>query len=317
MDKGARFQMSWFAMGTEWQLAIADDRPEAYLRSVAEEVEAEVERVEQLLSFYRDDSDLTVLNTTAALGPARVDPRMFELLLRAQEVWSTTGGAFDPTIGPLLRAWGFVGNSGSMPDVRELDAAREIVGMQHVALNRDDLTVQYYRAGVELEFGAIGKGYAIDRAVELMRDEFEIRSALIHGGASTIYAIGSPPEEPAWHVAVQRPYAAAGDSVISVPLRDRAVSVSAPHGKWFEQDGKRYGHVLDPRTGYPAAGSVLAVVVTESATESDALSTALLVLGEPGIPTIRAFRPNSFVLIGSHEENDELNFVQIGPLTLE
>jgi len=309
----APYQMSWFAMGTEWQLTLADDRPEAYLRSVAEEVEAEVERIEQLLSFYRDDSDLAAMNATASLGPVRVDPRLFEILRRAQELWSATGGAFDPTIGPLLRAWGFVGNSGSMPSAREIESARSIVGMQHVSLDSEVLTVHFERPGVELEFGAIGKGFAIERAVELLRDEFGIKSALFHGGTSTIYALGAPPNASAWTVAVQRPYAPARDAAINMSLCNRAVSVSAPHGKWFQQDGRRYGHVLDPRTGYPAAGSVLAVVATESATESDALSTALLVLGEPGIAPIRALRPDCFALVGSHEENDALHIVQEGP----
>lgn len=306
------FVHSWFAMGTQWQLKIYSDRDAAHLLAVAEEVGGEVERLEQLLSFYRDDSDLVQLNATASLGTVRVDPRLFDILKRARDLWSSTGGAFDPTIGPLLRAWGFVGNSGSMPSAREIESARSIVGMQHVALDEEALEVHYERPGIELEFGAIGKGYAIERAVELLREEFGIESALIHGGTSTIFALGVQPDGSDWKVAVQRPNAAPGETVLNLPLRDRAVSVSAPHGKWFQQDGKRYGHVLDPRTGYPAAGSVLAVVATGSATESDALSTALLVLGEPGIQLIRNLRPDCFALVGSHEEHGVLHIAQDG-----
>ena len=301
-------------MGTEWQLQVYADRPEIHLRSVAEAIIAEVERVEELLSFYRETSDLCELNALAALGPTVADPRLFRLLRQVQVLSEATGGAFDPTIGPLLRCWGFVGNTGSMPTAREIESARAVVGLHHITLDPDAGTVRYDREGVELEFGAIGKGYAIERAVELLRDEYEIDSALIHGGTSTIYAIGAPPGAEAWNVAIQRPYAAAGETVLTLPLRDRAVSVSAPHGKWFEQEGRRYGHILDPRTGYPAAGSVLAVVATDSATESDALSTALLVLGEPGMATVRALRPDAFVLLGSHEESGSLNILQDGPL---
>ena len=156
--------------------------------------------------------------------------------------------------------------------------------------------------------------YAIERAVELLRDEYGVESALLHGGGSTIYGLGAPPGEAAWNIAIQRPYAAAGDTLLTIPLRDRAVSVSAPHGKWFEQQGRRYGHILDPRSGYPAAGSVVAVVATASATESDALSTGLLVLGEAGIATIRAYRPDAIVLVGTHEEAGELKVFQDGPI---
>jgi len=313
MSASEAFQVTWFAMGTEWQLQMHLDRPESYLRSVAEDIIGEVERVEQLLSFYRDSSDVRELNAIAALGPANVDPRLFNLLERVQLLSQATGGAFDPTIGPLLRCWGFVGNTGAMPTAREIEIARAVVGLRHVALDADARTVRFDREGVELEFGAIGKGYAIERAVELLRDEYEIESALIHGGTSTIYGLGSPPGCNTWNVAIQRPYAPPGDSVMMLSLRDRAVSVSAPHGKWFEQDGRRYGHILDPRTGYPAAGSMLAVVATNSAAESDALSTALLVLGEAGISIVRSFRPDAFVLVGTHERDGELSFSKDGP----
>jgi FAD:protein FMN transferase len=307
------FTVTWFAMGTQWQLTIIADRPESHLAAVAEAIVADVEQTEQLLSFYRDTSELSELNVVAAMGPYRADPRLFRLLERAQSLSGATSGAFDPTVGPLLRCWGFVGNTGAMPAAREIESARSVVGMAHVHLDAATQTVWLDRPGVEIEFGAIGKGYAIERAVELLRDEYEIESALIHGGTSTIYALGAPPGGSAWNVAIQRPFADAGESVVTLPLRDRAVSVSAPHGKWFEHDGRRFGHVLDPRTGAPVAGSVLSVVATASATESDALSTALLVLGEPGIATIRALRPDAFVLVGTHEERGGLNLVQDGP----
>lgn len=308
------FSASWFAMGTEWRLQMFADRSEIHLHAVAEAIIAEVERVEQLLSFYRDSSDLRELNALASIEPVRVDPRVYGLLDQVFMLSAATGGAFDPTIGPLLRCWGFIGSTGAMPSVREIEAARGVVGLHHIVLDADARTVRFDREGVELEFGAIGKGYAIERAVALLREEFEIESALLHGGTSTIYGLGAPPNADSWSIGIQRPSAQAGESVMTIPLRDRAVSVSAPHGKWFEQNGKRYGHVLDPRTGYPTAGSMLAVVATDSATESDALSTALLVLGEPGIPTIRGIRPDAFVLVASHEVGGGLHLVQEGPL---
>lgn len=304
-------EINWYAMGTLWELRMYSAQSDVYLRSVGEAVVEEIERLEEMLSFYRDGSDLTDLNARAAKEKVFVDPRFFAFLQEAEALHAATDGAFDPTIGPLLRCWGFVGNTGEMPSAEAIEAARSVVGMQHVHLNPDDFTVQFDREGVALEFGAIGKGYAIERAVDLLR-EYEIENALLHGGTSSVYGLGKPSEEDAWKIAVQRPYSAEVESLLTVSLRDKALSVSAPHGKWFEQDGRRYGHILNPHTGYPAAGSVLAAVVTESATESDALSTALLTLGEAGIPLLRAYRPDAFLLVATHEEGGGLHLITDG-----
>ena len=307
MSDYTEYHNLWFAMGTEWQLQLFSSQPRTDLRAVAEAVVEEVERVEQQLSFYRPTSDLRSLNAGAAIRPTPVDPRLFRLLETTKRISNATEGAFDPTIGPLLRCWGFVGSSGAMPRTDEIERCRSIAGLNHVTLDAQSFLVSFDCVGVELEFGAIGKGYAIDRAVDILRDEQEISSALLHGGGSTFYGLGAPPGANAWHIAIQRPNALHGESAHAVSLRDRAVSVSAPHGKWFEHEGKRYGHVLDPRTGCPAAGSVLAAVATSSATESDALSTALLVLGEPGIDRIREYCPDAFLLLQTHERADVIH----------
>jgi len=132
-----------------------------------------------------------------------------------------------------------------MPTEEAITAALSRVGMQYVRLNRDDFTVRYDREGVMLELGAIGKGYAVDRAVDLLR-EYEIKSALLHGGTSTIYGLGAPPDADAWTVAIQHPSGLTGAYLAQAELHDAALSVSAPHGKWFEQSGKKV---------WPCAGS--------------------------------------------------------------
>ena len=166
MNAGDAFQLSWFAMGTEWQLTLHSDRSEAYLRSVAEAVEQEVESVEQLLSFYRESSDLSELNAAGATGAVPVDPRLFRLLERSHELNAATDGGFDPTIGPLLRSWGFVGSSGSMPSPGELERARAVVGMSHVELDPAANTVRYNRDGVRAS--SLGGG-SVDGAATAAR----------------------------------------------------------------------------------------------------------------------------------------------------
>src|SRR5439155_4204671 len=181
----------------------------------------------------------------------------------------------------------------------EVSQARDNVGMDKVFLDEESYTVKFAQPGMMLDLGAIGKGYAIERAVEILR-EAGVTSALLHGGTSTVYALGHPPDAEHWKVAVENPPPSAGATPFSGPLvllKDEAVSVSAIWGRSFEVEGKLFGHVLDPRTGWPAAGAVLAAVILPSATETDALSTALLTLGADGRERIEKLRPGMRTLL--------------------
>jgi FAD:protein FMN transferase len=230
---------------------------------------------------------------------------VFALLQHAQQLTLETGGAFDISIAPLVRCWGFMGGQGRMPTPEELAAAREKVGMHNVLLDATRRAVRFAREGVMLDLGAIGKGYAVARAADFLRDA-GVTSALIHGGTSTICAIGVPPDAPAWKVAVDSaslPSEAQPLDPIVIALRDESLSISAASGRQFIHDGKRYGHVLDPRTGQPTEGALLAAVALPSATETDALSTALLTLGAAGQAVLAAMRPGtkSLVVSGAKE----------------
>lgn len=297
-------QTSHYAMATEFELLVYGRR-ETYLQSVTEAVFQEISRLEAQLSFYDPNSDISDLNRRAAFAPVTVEPRLFHLLAKAKALSEATGGAFDPTVAPLLRCWGFVGASGSMPTPVAIAEARKVVGMEHVHLDSDAYTVEFDSEGVQLDLGAIGKGYAVECAAELMR-EYEIEAALLHGGTSTVYAVGRPPDAEAWTVAVQRPFdTGSSPHLTRFRLRDETLSVSAPHGKWFASEGRRYGHVIDPRTGYPAGQAMLAALVTASATDSDALSTALLTLGAEGLPLIGRLLPNSRALVAAAAPSDQ------------
>jgi thiamine biosynthesis lipoprotein len=285
-----------YAMGTRFEIALYGERS-GYLKAAGEEALREIERLDRQLSFYREDSDITDLNVRAAYEPVTVDPRLFALLQQAAQLSEQTGGAFDITIAPLLRCWGFVGGSGQMPQDGEVEAALACTGMNHVILDAVNYTVRYDHPGVMLDLGAIGKGYAVDQAVELLREN-GISSALLHGGTSSVYAIGAPPDADAWSIALQRPFAPSdAEPLTTIALRDAALSVSAPHNKWFEAEGRRYGHVIDPRLGRPTSRSLLAAVVTETATEGDALSTALLVRGPDWLPELNRLPAISGTLV--------------------
>lgn len=292
------------AMATRFEIALHGSHP-ATLRAAAEEALDEVERFEALLSIYRPSSPLSQVNAHASHRPVQVEPRVFQFLIRARELSAITGGAFDITAAPLFKAWGFIGGSGSMPPPEVLAAARTCVGWHHVHLDESKRTVEFDRPGVFLDPGAIGKGYALDRATELLR-EAGIECALFHGGTSTVCAIGHPPDDDAWSIALPNSTVPKPDSnPRSIPepanrilrLRDESLSVSAIWGKSFESGGRIFGHVIDPRSGEPVLGSRLAAVITPGATESDAVSTALLVLGQAGIPSLQSALPGSRMFV--------------------
>jgi FAD:protein FMN transferase len=283
-------------MATRFELVLHGDNPVA-LRAAGEEALEEIDRLEAQLSLYRPSSEITHLNARAALEPVRVTPSLFALLQQAQKLHEETRGAFDITVAPLVRCWGFMGGTGRLPKPEEVAEARAKVGMHLVQLRPADFTVRFARAGVMLDLGAIGKGYAIERAAEVLR-EAGVSSALLHGGTSTVYGLGHPPEAQAWTIAIDPPQGRTGilpvttEPLASIALRDEALSVSAVWGRSFEAEGKSFGHVLDPRTGQPASNALLAVVCLPSATETDALSTALLTAGPDGYELIASLRPN-------------------------
>jgi thiamine biosynthesis lipoprotein len=287
-------------MNTRFEVAMWG-RDEVYLNSVGEAVLEEIHRLERQLSLYRDDSDIHELNLYAAHRAVTVEPRLFYLLARAKGIHAATGGAFDITVAPLMRAWGFMGASGHMPDPVEVAAARELIGMHLVELNEEDFTVRFLREGVVLDLGAIGKGYAIEQAAEMLR-EFEVGGALIHGGTSTVQAIGAQPDGSPWPVAIQH-LSEPEQYITVVNLQDSTLSVSAIHGKSFTQDDVRYGHVLDPRTGAPVRNALLSAVVCDSATDGDALSTALLIQGESFLDTLPELREEARGLVVVPDED--------------
>ncbi len=285
-------------MATRFEIVLPGDDA-VRLRAAGEEALAEVERLEARLSLYQPASEIARVNARAALGAVRVSPEVFRLLADARRLHEETRGAFDITVAPLVRCWGFMGGTGRLPAPEDLAAAHACVGGHLVELDTEALTVRFTRPGVMIDLGAIGKGYALGCAVELLR-EAGITSALLHGGTSTVYALGRPPGQEFWEVAVEYPNPEKRPSpplLTRIPLRDEALSVSAVWGRAFEAEGRLLGHVLDPRTGHPVAGAWLSAVVLPDAMATDALSTGMLVLGESAHDLLAAAHPGIRTLL--------------------
>ncbi|HEY3862161.1 MAG TPA: FAD:protein FMN transferase [Verrucomicrobiae bacterium] len=282
------------AMATRFELVLHGEKA-TRARAAGEAALAEVERLEAQLSLYRSGSEIARVNALAAHGPVRVSPPVFALLRHARQLHAETGGAFDIAVAPLVRCWGFMHGSGRLPEPAELEEARACSGMAHVSLDEENHSVRFDAEGVMLDLGAIGKGYAIDCAVEILR-EAGVTCALLHGGTSTVYGLGAPPGAEGWKIAID-PGPDEPARQAAVWLRDNALSISAVWGKSFEAGGKKFGHVMDPRAGHPVNNAAQAAVVLPSATETDALSTALLVAGLERHDAISRLRPGMATLV--------------------
>ncbi len=292
-------RLARMAMGSRWELVL-EGSDETWLRAVGEEVLNEIAYLDSHLSIYNPRSAVSRLNARAASGPVQVEPRLFRLLQTAQRLHAATDGAFDITVGPLMEAWDFVHHQGQLPKPGVLREARARTGMHRVHLDEARRTVQFERPGVQIDLGGIGKGYAVDEAVAILREK-EVETAFLHGGTSAIYGLGCPHDAEVWKVAIERPGAgddpAADDMVAVVTLCDEALSVSAVWGKAFEADGRIFGHVLDPRKGEPVEGALLAAVAGPSATEADVLSTAMLVRGRDAMNMVKKPPLRSLLLL--------------------
>ncbi len=258
-------------MRTRFELVLAGAEPRR-LRAAGEEALAEILAAEREWNLFDPGSLLSRLNQRAARRPVRVPPTTFALLRECVRIHAASDGAFDPSIAPLMRRFGF--HPGPAPA-----AAR--VGLEALQLDSARGEVRYLAAGLELDLGGIAKGAALDRAAALLR-EAGIQSALLHGGTSSVLAVGGAPEGRAWRVAVR---GAEGEVLVGVPLRDRALSVSGRGGRIVAApDGPPLGHILDPRLERPTPTAGLAVVTASTAAAADAWSTALLASPDP-LPT--------------------------------
>lgn len=293
----ALVRVSRRAMATDFEIALpAGSLPDPI--AAAEDALDLIDALEDQMTVYRDDSEVARLNETAHSGFVHVEPRLFELFSRCA-VWAhATGGAFDIATGALTKAWGFYRREGRVPPEPDLVRAMHASGFRHVVLDSERLAVKFRAPGLELNLGAVGKGYALDRAAELLRTKWRVRSALLHAGGSSACAIGAPPGGArGWPVKLLHP-TDAGAHLGTVFVRDAGLGTSAATFQYFEYNGTKYGHVLDPRTGRPAFGTLSASALAPTAAEADALSTAAFVSGAIGTEALARLRPQAgFVVL--------------------
>jgi len=236
-----------------------------------------VHALEAQMTAYRDDSELSELNQRAAAEPVTVEPGLFQLLLQTRALYEETQGAFDATSGPLIALWRRCRDAGRLPTQTEIDECRGRTGMNHLTFDEQHFSVRFQTQGVELNLGGIGKGYALDRAGEFLTEQ-QVENWLFHGGRSSILARGCHAAHAGWPVGIMNPLFT-NRRLATVLLCDQAMSTSGSNIQYFRHGGRRYGHILDPRTGWPAEPLLSATAFAPTAAEADALSTAFFVNG--------------------------------------
>lgn len=300
------------AMGTEFSVTAypPPGRAPEELSALFDEAFAAVDELESEISSWIPDSQTSYVNNHAADGPVRVSADLLDLLLDARSVYRLTDGAFDCTVGPLAKLYGLYDKRGVLPADDEIEAAVQNVGMDKVDLNAKAGTVRFARPGMRLDFGGIGKGYAVDRIVAILRAR-GIERALVHGGTSSVYALGGPPDAPGWTVHIRHPYNA-DLHVATVVLRDESLSTSGCYGDLPRVDGVRICNIFDPRTGRPQHGVLSASAIGPTATETDGLATAFLVMGVDGTRRFCEASGDIRAIVVPEAPEGELSPVRIG-----
>jgi thiamine biosynthesis lipoprotein len=272
-----RLEKTADAMGSTYTIELYGiDRVK--MEAAADAAFDEVRRLDDMLSNYRPESEWSEVNRQAAAKPVEVSPELFKLFSACLEYSRESEGAFDISVGPLMKVWGFYKGTGHLPHRPEVAAALAKTGWRHVHLDPAARTVRFDRPGVELDPGGIGKGYAVDRMVDVLRQN-GVETALVAGSGSSIYGMGAPPTEPrGWRVEIRDPWHPR-KAAAEVFLKNESMSTSGSYEKFFRAEGRTYAHIMDPRTGYPAQGSVSVSVIAPRTIDSEAWTKPYFVNG--------------------------------------
>ena len=257
----------------------------------------EIKRLEQLLSTWRSDSELSLVNAEAGRQPVQVSRETFELVVRSLELAQLTQGGFNIALGPAIEAWS-VTERQRIPSGEELQRLRSLVDWTSIQLNTQTRTIYLPREGMRIDVGGIGKGYAADRAVDEMKRVGVIGGSVALSG--DIKAFGVLQDRKGILVGIRHPREE-GALIAVIDLKDEAISTAGDYERFFERDGVRYHHILDPRTLQPARACQSVTVIAKEGTMADGLDTGIFVLGpEQGMALVERL-PNVEAVIIDHE----------------
>lgn len=263
-----------FCMGTNIIQRIYSDNAE----EVAKIAEKELRRIETTMNFFNPTSEVSRINMAAGKHEVLVSNETFQVIKKAKECSSLCDGTFDITAAPLIKLWSIFSESQRVPLKSEIDNILNLTNYEDISLNEDTNSVKLCREGQKIDLGAIAKGYAADRIIEIYK-ESGIKSAFINIGGNVL-TLGRKPDGLPWSIGIQNPFEQRGKYIGAIKVSDKTVVTSGDYVRYFEKDKIRYHHILDPRTGYPSeSGIISATIIGKSSMEADALSTAVFILG--------------------------------------
>ncbi len=271
-----------------------------------------VDEIESKISIYRDSSELSQINKKAASGWQSISNEVFDLLKLSLELSLRTQGAFDIASGSLTRTWGFLNRQGRTPSAKQLAEALAASGSRWIDLDREKQRVRFKKHGVEINPGAIGKGWAIDRAHDQLLT-LGIQSCLLHGGSSSVRALGThgpheQEEQPGWPVGIRHPLRSSV-RLATVRLHNQALGTSGSGTQFYIERGQKLGHIIDPRNGRPAQGVLSATVIAPTAAEADALATAVYIHGPDHLESLMPNGGDTGAILTIPDDSSEIRLI--------
>lgn len=286
-------------MGSRFDISIVAKDSTLAEQSI-DEVIAEISRIENLISDWRPYTQIGQVNSNAGIKPVKVDQEVFELTERALQLSEITGGAFDISFAAMDRIWKFDGSMKEMPSPEAIKNSVTRVGYKNIVLDKENRTIFLKLAGMKIGFGALGEGYAADKCKKMMQEK-GITAGIVNGSGD-MNTWGTQPDGSAWNIGITDPKDPT-ELMAIVPLKHGAVVTSGSYEKYVVFNGRRYAHIINPKTGYPATGLTSVTIFGPSAELANGLSTSIMVLGKKaGLRLLKNYPEMSYILISDNEK---------------
>lgn len=258
-----------------------------------DDIQRMLERMDMEFSRTKEDGEIYAVNQAAGKEAVKVSDETLDIVKESVKYAAEMDGLFDPTIGPLVDLWNIGSGGTTVPDKAAIDKARKLTNYKDVIIDDNAKTVKLAKEGMVLDMGGIGKGYAADRIADYLKEQ-GLNSAMINLGGSSIIALGAKPGGSKWNIGLQDPDQSRGTQLGTIKIEDEVIDASGVYERFFMQDGVRYHHILDPRTGFPSQNGLKSItIMSPNAMDADALSTGVFLMGlEEGMKYLEALPEN-------------------------
>lgn len=300
------YRRAYFHMGTTVEFNVPIEGESAReISKVCDIARAKISELDKLLSIFEESSAVSRINNDNKKGIVEVAPELFKLIKIAKENYILTQGAFDITVEPLTEIWGFGPEKKELPDIQTVSRILEYVGLDKIELDEENQTLIFKDPRIRIDFGGIAKGYAVDEAVRIFRN-YNIKKALINMGGD-LYCLGTNQDNKDWIIGIKDPENK--DEILAqLKIRDKAIATSGDYENFYIYNNKRYGHIIDPRSGFTISNNLTSVtILADDCTTADALATAVFVLGgTSGLELIEKLQGVECLLVISQEGESEI-----------